>query len=120
MFWVGRSGALTHLMKRFHGASICLQIKRPTPPKPSAEQEPSPFTEPTGPVVMRDKKKKEGVMNAPHITLQSISEVAGLVFAIFADGCEPLNPADFPEPETEECITLVPPTSRELYHAEAA
>lgn len=59
-------------------------------------------------------------MNAPRITFQEIAHVAGLVHAVFADGSEPLDPAEFIEIETEECITLVPPTPREIYLAEAA
>ena len=59
-------------------------------------------------------------MNAPHITLQDIAQVAGCVFALFADGSEPLDPEEFTEVETEECITFLPPTAREVFLAEAA
>ena len=75
---------------------------------------------PTRPVVMRDKKEKEGAMNAPHISFQEIAQVAGFVLAVFADGTEPLDPAEFEQEQDAELITLIPPTTREVFLAEAA
>lgn len=67
-------------MKRFHGATACLQANGPTPPKLSVELEPVLSPNPIRLVCMRGNKHQEGVMQKTVRNGRVVFIVGGVVY----------------------------------------